>query len=233
MPRRSAQQLAYDHLHAEIVSGRLRGGLRIKPEPIASQLGVSRMPVREAIRQLDAEGFVTIRPNRGAVVTQRTPDDALELFEMRAVLEGLAVRLGARNAQPDDLAELDHLITVMHRAAGDPARWAERHDQFHDRLCDLSNRPRLISDVRRLRLAVKPYVRMYAATHDNPEIPGHEHELILDAVRDRDARRAERLTIAHIMTNAEEIAAYLAEPAAETRTRGRSSGLRRRQAESV
>lgn len=233
MQRRSAQEIAYEHLHAEIVSGRMRGGSRLKPEQIATKLDISRMPVREAIRQLDAEGFVTIRPNRGAVVTQRTPVDALELFEMRAVLEGLAVRLGTRNVKPDDLVELDHLISLMHRTSGDPARWAERHDQFHDRLCALSQRPRLISDVRRLRLAVKPYVRMYAATHANPEQPGHEHELILDAVRDRDVRRAERLTIAHIMANAQEIADYLAEPVAETRAPGRNGGLRRRHAASV
>jgi DNA-binding GntR family transcriptional regulator len=209
MTRQSAQEIAYDHLHQEILSGRLPGGARILPEEVAEQLGLSRMPVREAIRQLDAEGFVTIRPNRGAVVTERGPAEVMEIFEMRGVLEGLAARHAARAAGLADIEDLDALATAMSRAVSSPGRWLEKHELFHERLTTLAGRPRLAAEARRLRLALRPMLRLYAEEHREPVTTGHEHELIVDAIRDRDARRAERLTVAHVMANAEQVVAML------------------------
>ena len=97
----SAQQQAYLFLRDQIQVGRLAGGSRIKPEDIATELGISRMPVREAIRQLDTEGLLTIRPNRGAIVTVFSADRLSELFEMRAVLEGLCARRAAVDFDED------------------------------------------------------------------------------------------------------------------------------------
>lgn len=116
-PPPSAQQLAYIHLQDRIVSGALPGGTRLKPEPIAQQLGISRMPVREAIRQLNAEGYVTIMPNRGAVVTNRTPEDVIELFEMRAVLEG-----SRRALRPRSPPQMN--LTILSRSTPAYSVWA-------------------------------------------------------------------------------------------------------------
>src|SRR5687767_7810298 len=91
----TAQEEAYTYLREAILSGHYPGGTRLDLNEIARAVRASRMPVREAIRQLDAEGLVSIRPNRGAVVTQLTADDIVELFETRAVLEGLAARVAA------------------------------------------------------------------------------------------------------------------------------------------
>ncbi len=93
MIHKTAQEEAYFYLRESILSGSLPGGTRLDISQIATHLGMSRMPVREALRQIASEGLVVIRPNRGVVVTQLTPEDVLEIFEMRAVLEGLAAHL--------------------------------------------------------------------------------------------------------------------------------------------
>jgi DNA-binding GntR family transcriptional regulator len=216
MPTRSAQDICYNHLTAEIASGRLPAGARIVTEALAAQLGLSRMPVREALRQLDGEGLVTLRPNRGAVVTLLDDAALTELCEMRGALEALAARHAARLATPADVDDLDALVAAMRRAAADPARWVQRHEEFHDRICALSGRPRLTAETRRLRLAMQARTRLHVERHREPEALGHEHELIVDALRDRDARRAERLVASHVAAN---LAALLGSPAEAPRPR--------------
>jgi len=219
-PPPSAQQLAYIHLQDQIVSGALPGGSRLKPEALAQRLGISRMPVREAIRQLNAEGYVTIMPNRGAVVTNRTPEEIIELFEIRAVLEGLAARIAADVATADQIDDLQLFLVGLRRLRHDPMAWIERHDQFHDQLCQLSKRDRLCAEARRLRFAMQPYLRLFTKLNKEPELKGHEHERILEEIRSRNGKRAEAVTRAHVMANAHSIAECLrvarAEAALET-----------------
>jgi DNA-binding GntR family transcriptional regulator len=202
----TAQQQAYLYLQDQIVSGVLTGGTRLRADAIASALGISRMPVREAIRQLDAEGYVTIRPNRSAIVTNRTPEQVLELCEIRAVLEGLAFRLAIPNVTQSALEELSLMASTLRRPSSDYVRLVQRHDDFHEALCRLSQRPRLCTEIRHLRLAVQPYVRLYTKTHGTPERVGYEHDTLLELLRKGDPDRAERAMREHIMVNAEGIA---------------------------
>jgi DNA-binding GntR family transcriptional regulator len=208
-----AKDICYAHLRGAILSGALRGGDRILTEAVAAELGLSRMPVREALRQLDAEGLVVIRPNRGAIVASPSVDELSELLEMRAVLEGLAARHAAGRLGAADIDELDALVAGMRRASADPNRWVVQHERFHDALLDLSGRPRLAAEVRRLRARLLPYIQAYARSQPEPETLGHEHEVIVDALRDRDAARAERQVAAHAVANARSILALLAERA--------------------
>lgn len=205
----SGQQQAYGYLQDLIVSGALPGGARLKPELIATQLGLSRMPVREAIRQLDAEGYVTIRPNRGAVVTARGREQVIELFEIRAALEGLALRVAALEADDETLADLELDQQRLRKVAEDSVRWLERHDEFHDGLCRAANRPQLEAECRRYRLAVRPYVRLYLKTGRTFEQPGFGHDALVEVLRSRDGERAEAAVRAHIMANAHAIAECL------------------------
>jgi len=191
--------------------------MRLKPELIAAELGISRMPVREAIRQLDAEGYVTIRPNRGAVVTSRSREEVLELFEIRAVLEGLALRLAAGRASAETLADLEHELERLRRVGSDHASWLERHDDFHDALCRASGREQLAAECRRYRLAVRPYMRLYLKSGRTFEQPGFEHEHLIRALRRSDAAGAERGVREHVMANAGAIAECLPEGAAPAR----------------
>jgi DNA-binding GntR family transcriptional regulator len=208
-PPATAQQLAYIYLQDQIVSGALPGGSRLRPDVIARVLGVSRMPVREALRQLNAEGYVTIRPNRGAIVTSRTSAEVVELFEMRAVLEGLAARIAATTATADQIDDLELFLLRLRKLRTNHIAWVERHDEFHDLVCKLSGRQQLCAEVRRLRLAVRPYLRLYLKFNSSPEIAGHEHERILEAVSSGDGARAEDTMRAHVMANAHAIAECL------------------------
>jgi DNA-binding GntR family transcriptional regulator len=173
------------------------------------------MPIREAIRQLDAEGYVTIRPNRGAVVTNRTPEQVVELFEIRAALEGLAMRLSIPHVTDDAIEDLKLELARLRRLESNAVAWVDRHDQFHDMICQLSHRPRLCADITRLRLAVKPYLRLYLKHHAKPEIKGYEHEHILEALQSGNGGRAERVMREHVMVNAEAIAGCLPAPREE------------------
>lgn len=227
-PPPSAQQLAYIHLQDQIVSGSLQGGSRLKPEALAQQLGISRMPVREAIRQLNAEGYVTIMPNRGAVVTSRTPAEVIELFEMRAVLEGLAARIAAEVADTDEIDQLEIFNAGLLRLGQDHVAWVERHDEFHDKFCLLSRRERLCAEARRLRFAVRPYLRLYTRSHSRFELKGHEHERLIEEIRSGNGKRAELVTRAHVMANAHSIADCLREARAEMASEAVAKPARKR-----
>jgi len=210
----TAQQMAYIHLQDQIVSGALAGGSRIKSDVVAAELGISRMPVREAIRQLDAEGYVTIRPNRGAIVTTRSREQIVELFEIRAVLEGTALRFASQNATKSIVADLNLELQRLRNVERNTLEWVARHDEFHHHLCALSQRSQLTNECRRYRLAVSPYVRLFLAQSDYAEQPGYEHDILLYALRDQDGERAEVLMRSHIMANARAIADCLPLPAA-------------------
>jgi DNA-binding GntR family transcriptional regulator len=222
----TAQQQAYIYLQDRIVSGDLPGGSRLRLESIAETLGISRMPVREAIRQLDAEGYVTIRPNRGAVVTTRTAEEVVEIFEIRASLEGLAVRTAVGTVGPHEIADLEHELERLRRVEGDSPIWIERHDEFHDHLCRLSRRQQLCAEIRRFRLAVRPYLRLYLKRNERPEIKGFEHIHIVAAIAAGDPNVAEMVMRSHVMANAQAIANSL--PVATAMVDGDEAGGARR-----
>jgi DNA-binding GntR family transcriptional regulator len=205
----TAQRQAYEFLRGHILSGRYPGGTRLNPAQITQALGVSRTPVREAIRQLDAEGFVTIRPHRGAVVTSFTAEDVLELFEMRAVLEGLQARLAVSLLGEEDLEDLERLKARMDRVREDPKLWTERHHAFHEYLGRRSNRPRLSAQINHLRAAIQPYLLLYFSVYGLVEMPGFEHQTIIDAVNSSDGARAEEAMRDHVMSAATGVVEFL------------------------
>src|SRR5574340_429736 len=128
----TAQQEAYRYVKDRIISGQLAGDERLNPAEIAQLLGVSRMPVREALRQLEAEGLVLMRPNRAALVRRLTAAEVEDLFEIRTALEVLAVRPAALGLNEESLAELIAKMERMDRARSNPVEWLRRHDDFHD-----------------------------------------------------------------------------------------------------
>ena len=126
----------YDRLCEQIRSGTIRPGARLTETELAARLGVSRTPVREAIRRLEADGLVDHQPRSGAVVRQLAYPEIMELYEMRTVLEGTAARLSARAASPMELEALRSINAEMARAVEDAARLVRLNRQFHARLLD-------------------------------------------------------------------------------------------------
>src|ERR1700759_2072146 len=118
---------AYNYVLEGILSGDLAPGMRVPSEAVAEALGISRMPVRDALRRLEGDGAVAIFANRGAAVAEYSYDEVIQLIEMRAVLEGLGARLALANLGPREIDEFMHLKLRMDRSADDLAHWTAQH----------------------------------------------------------------------------------------------------------
>jgi Mn-dependent DtxR family transcriptional regulator len=129
----SARQEVSAFLRSRILSGHFPAGHRLKTSDIAHLLGVSRMPVRDALQVLHSEGLVILRPNRGAVVASLTTNDIVDHFEMRAVLEGLAARVACKKPSDAVLDSLDSILGRMDRVREERRVWLEHHAAFHEK----------------------------------------------------------------------------------------------------
>lgn len=205
----TAEQEAYLHLQRALRVGRYKPGERLIPEEIAAEIGMSRMPVREAFRRLAADGLVTLRPNRGCVVAGLTPDEIHETFEIRSVLEGLAVRLATPRMTSETFEELDRLLERMERAGqSGSSDWVLRHQEFHAFIFALSARPKLIRQITALHVAIEPYMRIWFDYVDKPLSAREEHQKLINALRSGDARHAEAVMQEHIIETASILADY-------------------------
>jgi len=197
---------AYQYILNGILSGELQPGMRVPSESVAEALGISRMPVRDALRSLEGDGAVIIIANRGAIVAKYSPSEVTQLIEMRAVLEGLAARLALPNIGPNELEELSHLRGKMDGAANSLGDWMARHDAFHNYLTSLSRRPLLLKQTERMRVMLLPYFRRYHEQSQELEIVGSEHQKILSAVEHGDPTLLEQIVRGHAMQNVDKVA---------------------------
>jgi DNA-binding GntR family transcriptional regulator len=145
--------------------------------------------------------------NRGASVAEYSRDEVVQLIEMRAVLEGLAAKLALPNLGELELDELEQLLRRMERSADDLIKWMFYHDDFHNYLTSISNRPLLMRQTERMRVMLRPYYRQYYARSRELEIFGFEHQKIIDAIRVADPDHLEDIVRAHALKNVDKIAA--------------------------
>ena len=200
VPAITAEEEAYGHILNGIRSGRFGPGDRLIAEDIASEIGMSRMPVRESFRRLATEGLVTIRPNRGCVVSGLTLSEISEVFEIRSVLEGLAVRLATPKIDQTAVSDLNHLLQRMMKSeAGGTETWLSDHYRFHEYLFRLSNRPKLIAQIRTLHVAIEPYLRLYRHHAIKHRSASEAHKLLLKILARGDAVAAEQAMRDHIL----------------------------------
>ncbi|WP_375687693.1 GntR family transcriptional regulator [Pseudooceanicola sp. LIPI14-2-Ac024] len=191
---------AYERLREEIRSGALRPGARLTETEIAQRLEISRTPVREAIRRLEAEGLVAHQPRTGAVVRSLDYPEIMELYEMRTVLEGTAARLAARAASPVELEELAAINGEMTVAAGqgDTAALARLNRQFHRRLMDAARNRFLL---RSMATVESTLLILGPSSMESPERAQEavaEHSRILEALAARDGAAAEAAMRTHM-----------------------------------
>ncbi|GAB2856499.1 GntR family transcriptional regulator [Actinocorallia aurea] len=195
---RSLPQLVYERVRQQIISGELRPGQRLIERELSEALRVSRVPLRAALPQLEADGLIKILPRRGAIVTELSMRDAVELFEMWEVLEVMAARRAARNAAagggaPALAASIDRAQRAIE--AGDAEAAARETNDFHRQLHALADH-RLLGGVmqflesRQLRLA------RLVGKQGGDELA--EHRRIYEAVREGDEELAAALVFTHI-----------------------------------
>ncbi|MFD3837167.1 GntR family transcriptional regulator [Streptomyces sp. NPDC058642] len=188
-------------LRQEIIAGRLRPGDRLVERELAERFGVSRVPVREAIRALVTEGFVHFETPRRTVVRRLTPKDVKELFELREALEVYAAALAASRATPQDLAEVEQLLDQAATAteAGDAETITDINSRLHDRIVSMAGNSLLTQ-------ALEPVAgRLRWMTRRNEEWPQLlvEHRELYEAIASGDPERARAHALAHVRTNYE------------------------------
>ena len=193
-------QRVRDHLRAEILSNRLAPGTHLQEEVIAAQLGISRAPVREALRLLAAEDLITIAPRRGAVVKALSPQEFLAAYQVREALEMLAMRLAVARFIEEDLDALRALQRQMTAATeqGDVDAFFQANAAFHTLVVDRSGNERLRDMYRQLMNTLRRYRMRSYSLRGGLDRSLAEHTAILQAVERRDVEAAVRLLSAHI-----------------------------------
>ncbi|HEX3549951.1 MAG TPA: GntR family transcriptional regulator [Candidatus Elarobacter sp.] len=194
----SLRDRIHDRLRSAILSGELPPGTPVIEAELATRLGASRTPVREALRRLEAEGLLEPRGLRGSVVRELRSDQVECVFEIREALESLAARRAARTIREPELRRLGDLVERM-RGAVDDANEMERHDTaFHDVILGVANGERLKRMLTELREELIAYRFLSLSDAARRSATVDEHEAILDALRARDEDAAGARTASHI-----------------------------------
>jgi DNA-binding GntR family transcriptional regulator len=193
-------QRVYDHLRAEILDGRLEPGTELAEVALSEQLGVSRGPLREAIGRLAAEGLVTVRPRRGAVVRSLSEEQFLELYQVREALEAMAVKLAVPRLRADDFEALAALNQAMdeHGARDEVEPFFEANLEFHNRLLEASGNTKLQEVYRQLLDQLGRHRMRSLTLRGNLRRSVAEHAAILRAAKRGEADRAAQLMADHI-----------------------------------
>jgi DNA-binding GntR family transcriptional regulator len=179
----TAEEEAYAYVLYRIRMGTYKAGDRLIPEEIAAEINTSRMPVREAFRRLASEGLLVIRPNRGALVRGLDVDEMEEVFCMRGALEGLAARMAMPKITREHIAELTRLIDAMEHVEQDVQQWVTAHRNFHEYLCQLCGRRRLIAQIAGLHTVTEPHMRIWLELADKRMTSRDDHMTIIGAIR--------------------------------------------------
>jgi DNA-binding GntR family transcriptional regulator len=218
--RALADEIAF-RLRAEILDGKLPRGARLQHEELAVRFGVSRTPIREALRQLTAMNLVVVAPNRGATVRVPSRTEVADVYELRADLEGLACELACARATEEDLAELDRAQSRLTEAIAAAEQLGEAeldaavatwNTAFHHCVHRASGNRRLIETIEQLRAFFPRDSVWRALAHDQAAMTKMnvtEHETIAAALRARDATLARKAMRDHVRDAGEILLAYL------------------------
>ncbi|MFO7634500.1 MAG: GntR family transcriptional regulator [Caldilinea sp.] len=205
---RSKPEVVHDMLREAIIHGEYKPGERLIIDEVAARLGVSQIPVREAVRQLEADGLVAVEPYAGATVTEFCPDLIFEIFALLESLEVICGRRACTCMGEAELAELTAIVAAMDSSLDDPETWSQQNRQFHLMICRFSHVQlieRMLENALdhwdRLRLH---YVRD-VLQHRIPEAQ-QDHRRMIEAFRRRAPDEIEQLLRSH---NQRALAAYI------------------------
>lgn len=192
-------------IEERIATGEYAPGMRLDESELAEEFGVSRTPIREALIQLDSEGLVEMRPRRGAVVVEVSPQRLCEMFEVMAELEGMCARLAARRLSAEDRAELvaAHEASQSALQGDDPNTYFYLNERFHHAIYSASHNQFLIEQARQLQRRLRPYRRMQLHVRDRVKASFEEHDGITQAIIAGDGERAAQLLRDHVTVQGE------------------------------
>jgi DNA-binding GntR family transcriptional regulator len=228
--RQSSPEIIAESLRQAIIEGQLGPGETLRQQNLAQHFDVSRIPVREAFRQLESEGWIVLQRNRGARVSSLSVTEAREIYEIRASLECTALRLAASH---HTAASLDQAAAILQasRRDTDGTRYAKRNREFHMALFLPAGRPRLLAMIDSLHSQGERYLRLKLDMPAHKQQSDDEHAQILEAVRAGEIERAVQILEPHLLQTGDLLAARLArhlESGAATKRRavkGKRAGL--------
>jgi DNA-binding GntR family transcriptional regulator len=189
-----------DFIRNGIIEGKWPPGARLIENQLARRLGVSRAPLREAIRLLAAEGLVTLSPHRGATVSETSPQELADLFAVRGNLEAFAAELAVNNASDEQIARMRRLLEDMARChdRSDLAGWYAAGLEFHNVLIEAAGNAVLLNLYDQVKAQFRRYQAAMARLPALPTVSLAEHADILDAIERRDPEAARRLAEVHV-----------------------------------
>src|SRR5579872_4862515 len=202
IPRQSLTSAVAEKLREQIIRGDIPEGMQLRQDAIANQFQVSRIPVREALRQLDAEGLITIVPNRGAVVPALSPDDVEELFTIRALLEPEVLRLSIPELTEEELRQAESVLRKFVnelRREQHVSAWGHLNWEFHSLLYSRANRPYMMNIIRNVNANGERYTRLQLYLTHGMKRANREHHELLELCRKRDVNGACKLLREHIL----------------------------------
>lgn len=216
--KKSSAAHVRDAIENDILIGQLRPGDRMPDEAsLAERFGVSRTPVREALAQLDSSGLIELKPNRGAFVSEITPQKLIEMFEVMAELEGMAGRLAARRISAQDR---DKLIAIQKDCrtaaeAGDCDAYYYENEKFHQAIYLAARNGFLLEQCLGVQRRLRPYRRLQLRARNRVRSSMAEHDEVVAAIIAGQQERAEAALKSHVMIQGErftDLVALLAPP---------------------
>lgn len=201
------RDIVFQTLRNAIITGELQPGERLMETQLAEKLGVSRTPIREAIRKLELEGLVIMVPRKGAQVAQFTEKDIQDVLEVRAALEALAAKLACKRMDDRSFLKLQLAIAEYSYAAKckDLETMIEKDVEFHDIICNATQNDKLIQLFNNLKEQVNRYRITYLKNVEESETVEAEHLAILDALKNKEEEIASNLASKHIHTQCDSI----------------------------
>ncbi len=192
--------MVYEELKMQILTGAIVPGTRMMEVELANQIGVSRTPIREAIRKLEKEGLVVIEPRRGAYASQISTKDMVEILEVRQNMEGLAAFFAASRMQPEQLQELKDVSAKYNKAVaeGSMEDMIAYDTKFHRVIVESCNNKILVQMIEQLTELVLRFRYIYYDNFKRAENMPEEHQVILDAIESGDAIAAREAADMHI-----------------------------------
>lgn len=205
------RDIVFQTLRNAIITGDLQPGERLMETQLAEKLGVSRTPIREAIRKLELEGLVVMVPRKGAQVAQFTEKDIQDVLEVRAALEALAAKLACKRMDDRAFLKLQLAIAEYSYAAKnkDLETMIEKDVEFHDIICNATQNDKLIQLFNNLKEQVNRYRITYLKNVEDSETVEAEHLAILEALKNKDEEVASDLASKHIHTQCDTITDYV------------------------
>jgi DNA-binding GntR family transcriptional regulator len=186
-------------IREQIVSGVLPEGAPLLQEKLADDFKVSRIPVREAMKQLEAEGLITSYPHRTSVVAKTPISQIVEIFELRVLIECDLLRRALPNIPDDYLAKADQIARVFYNPDGESSRdWAELNWQFHSTLYQAANRPLTLEVLQHLHQREARFLRLHMQLTHGVERAGQDHRRIVELCLLRDTEGAVSFLREHI-----------------------------------